>query len=79
MAKNVVINSVTYPNVPEVNIPISGGGTARFLDTTIQNGGASSNHILSGHSAYVNGSLVSGSLTTPTISQDATSKVLSIS
>lgn len=33
MAQNVVINSVTYSNVPEVDIPKSGGGTAKFYDT----------------------------------------------
>ena len=33
MAQNVVINSVTYQNVPEVDIPKSGGGTAKFFDT----------------------------------------------
>lgn len=33
MAQNVVINGVTYPNVPEVDIPKSGGGTAKFYDT----------------------------------------------
>lgn len=33
MAQNVVINGVTYQNVPEVNIPKSGGGTAKFYDT----------------------------------------------
>lgn len=34
MAKNVVINGVTYQSVPEVDIPQSGGGTAKFFDTT---------------------------------------------
>lgn len=33
MAQNVVINGVTYQNVPEVDIPKSGGGTAKFFDT----------------------------------------------
>ena len=33
MAQNVVIRDVTYSEVPEVNIPKSGGGTARFTDT----------------------------------------------
>lgn len=33
MAQNVVINGVTYQSVPEVNIPKSGGGTAKFYDT----------------------------------------------
>lgn len=34
MAQNVVINGVTYQNVPEVDIPKSGGGTAKFWDTS---------------------------------------------
>lgn len=33
MAQNVIINGVTYSNVPEVDIPKSGGGTAKFFDT----------------------------------------------
>ena len=38
MAQNVVINGVTYQNVPEVNIPKSGGGTAKFFDTADADG-----------------------------------------
>lgn len=34
MAQNVIINGVTYQSVPEVDIPKSGGGTAKFYDTT---------------------------------------------
>lgn len=34
MAQNVIINEVTYQNVPEVDIPKSGGGTAKFYDTS---------------------------------------------
>lgn len=34
MAQNVVINGVTYQDCPEVDIPKSGGGTAKFYDTT---------------------------------------------
>lgn len=34
MAKNVIINGVTYSAVPEVDIPQSGGGTAKFFDTS---------------------------------------------
>lgn len=33
MAQNVIINGVTYQNVPEVDIPKSGSGTAKFYDT----------------------------------------------
>ena len=165
MAQNVVINGVTYQNVPSINTPKSGGGTASFfdisdttavaadvlasktfykadgtkvtggiatktssdltannltvtapagyyasaasktlsdaslvsgniksgatifgvsgssmvVDTTIASGGAASANILSGYSAYVNGSLVEGNATVPTVSQDSSTKVLSIS
>lgn len=37
MAQNVVINGVTYSNVPEVDIPKNGGGTAKFYDTASAN------------------------------------------
>lgn len=32
MAQNVIINGVTYQNVPNVTIPKSGGGNAQFYD-----------------------------------------------
>lgn len=131
---SVVINGVTYSNTPEVDIPKSGGGTAKFYDTSEANitnadvlsgkKGYGSNGEVSGAMAnngstsgtistkagtvtipagYTTGGSVSiassavtdcvagnilagksilgtnGSLTMPTISQDATSKVLSIS
>lgn len=167
MAQSVLINGVTYSDVPEVNIPKSGGGTASFydtsdadagqgdvlsgktyykdgkktgsmtnngdtsgtisskagsvtipagytsggsveidsteqakiiaaniksgvtilgqagdsnvVDTTLASGAASASSIVSGYSAFVNGSKVDGTATLPVISQDSTSKVLSIS
>lgn len=165
MAQNVVINGVTYQNVPEVDIPKSGGGTAKFtditdttatagdvlsskyfytsggtktqgsiasksssdltastltvtapagyyasaasktcsdanlvsgniksgvtifgvsgatnvVDTTIASGGASAGSIVSGYKAYVNGALVEGNASMVSVSQDSTTKVLSIS
>ena len=164
MAQNVVINGVTYSNVPKVEIPKSGSGTASFydisdttaaagdvvsgkyfytsggtktqgsiaaksggdlsasgltvtvpagyyasqatkscsdanlvsgniksgatifgvsgatnvVDTTIASGGAAQGNILNGYKAYVNGSLVEGNASVPTISQDSTTKVLTI-
>ena len=41
MAQNVIINGVTYSNVPEVDIPKSGGGTAKFYDTSVADAAAS--------------------------------------
>ena len=134
MAQNVVINGVTYSDVPEVDIPKSGGGTAKFYDTAAAD--AAAGDVLTGKTAFgangaVSGSManngpvggeietkagtvtipagytsggtvglkasaiadclaanilsgksilgVSGTLVTPTISQDSTTKVLSIS
>ena len=132
MAQNVIINGVTYQSVPEVDIPKSGGGTAKFYDTSGAN--AAAGDILTGKTAFgasgsVSGSManngstsgtigtksgtvtipagytsggtvsltnvsdciagnilsgksilgVSGSLSMPTISQDSTTKILSIS
>ena len=134
MAQNVVINGVTYQNVPEVDIPKSTSGTAKFYDTasaditsadvltgktgfgangevqgSMANNGSTSGTIstkagtVSIPSGYTSGGTVSissteqskiiagniksgvtllgvaGSLTLPTISQDSTSKILSIS
>lgn len=56
---------------------VSGG--AMIKDTTISSDAASSAHIVSGKKAYVNGTLVTGALSTPTVSQDSTTKVLTIS
>lgn len=134
MAQNVIINGVTYQNVPEVNIPKSTSGTAKFYDTASANitsadvltgktgygangevqGGMANNGSTSGTistkagtvsipSGYTTGGTVSissteqskivagniksgvtllgvaGSLTLPVISQDSTTKILSIS
>ena len=165
MDQNVVINGVTYSNCPEVDIPKSGGGTAKFfdisdttaaagdvlsgkyfykstgektqgsiasksssdlqasvltvtapagyyasaasktltdaalvsgniksgatifgvsgstnvVDTTVSSDAASASTVISGKKAYVNGSLITGEASMPTISQDSTTKILSIS
>ena len=53
-------------------------GSSAVVDTTIASGGAAAANILSGYSAYVNGSLIEGSASVPTISQNASTKVLTI-
>lgn len=131
---SVVINGVTYANCPEVDIPKSGSGTAKFYDASeadaaagnvltgkvfigpngqdtgsMANNGSTSGtistkagivNIPAGYTSggtvsisyseqqkLVQGNIksgvtllgVSGSLTTPTISQDGTTHILSIS
>lgn len=132
MAKSVIINNVQYADCPEVDIPVVGGGTAKFYETSVAD--AAAGDVLSGKKAFnasgeVTGSManngatggtistkagtvaipagytsggtvqlggvsdclpqnilsgksilgIDGELVTPTISQDATSRVLSIS
>lgn len=131
---SVVINSVTYSSCPEVDIPKSGGGTAKFFytgDADIASGDVLTGKTAFGSSGSVSGNManngatggeistkagsvsipagytsggtvtlkssavsdltsanllsgktvlgVSGSLAMPTISQDGTTKILSIS
>lgn len=69
MSQNVVINGVTYSNVPSVKIPKSGsgGGTAEFHDTsdaTLSSGDS----MLSGVTAYSKGTKYTGSIATKTSS-----------
>lgn len=132
--ESVIINQIQYQDVPEVDIPKVGGGTAKFYDTAGDNitsadvltgkkghgasgevtGGMANNGATGGTISTKAGSVtipagyttggsvaissteqskivasniksgvtllgVSGSLTLPTISQDSTSKILSIS
>ena len=60
MAQNVVINGVTYSNVPEVDIPKSGGGTAKFYDTAGADVAAAD--LLTGKTAYGSSGTVAGSM-----------------
>ena len=74
MAQNVIINGVTYSNVPEVDIPKSGGGTAKFFDTASAN--AAATDILTGKTAYgssgaINGSMADNGSTSGTIGTKA--------
>ena len=60
MAQNVIINGVTYQSVPEVDIPKSGGGTAKFYDTASADVDAAS--LLTGKTAFGASGTVSGSM-----------------
>ena len=60
MAQNVIINGVTYSSVPEVDIPKSGGGTAKFYDTASAN--VAAGDLLTGKTAFGATGSVSGSM-----------------
>lgn len=65
MAQNVIINGITYQNVPEVDIPKVGDGVAKFMDTddaTL----ASGDEMLSGKTAYAGGTKITGTIATKT-------------
>lgn len=68
MAQNVIINSVTYSDVPSIEVPLSSGnGNAEFFDTsdaTLTSGG----QMLSGYTAYADGTLYTGTIATKTSS-----------
>ena len=68
MAQNVVIRDIVYQDVPSVTIPLSGtSGNALFVDTsdaTLDSNGK----LLSGVTAYANGTKYTGSIATKTSS-----------
>ena len=68
MARNVVVNNIVYLNVHSVQIPLSGSsGNAEFFDTsdaTLDSGAK----MLSGNTAYANGTKYTGSIATKSAS-----------
>lgn len=60
MAQNVIINGVTYSNVPEVDIPTTGSGTAKFYDTSSAN--IAAGDVLTGKTGYGASGAISGSM-----------------
>ena len=57
----VVINGVTYSDVPSVQIPKSGSGTATFYDTSEADGVAA--NVLSGKKVFGSSGEITGSMT----------------
>ena len=76
MAQNITLLGATYNDVPAVELPKSGGGTALFYDTTIATSGASATEILSGYKGYVNGTLITGSAVLATATVTGTTLTL---
>lgn len=67
MAKDVIIRNVVYEDCPQVDIPVQGGGTANFMDTsdaTLNDGGK----MLAGETAYAGGVKVTGTIPSKTSS-----------
>lgn len=58
MAKNVALWGAVYTDTPALTVPVQGGGTALFVDTSDSNALASD--IASGKTAYVNGEKITG-------------------
>ena len=75
---NVRINGVTYNDTPSVQIPLAeGGGNASFFDTTTAT--ATAADIVNGKVAFNGNGSVTGSLTQVSVSQNSTTKILTIS
>ena len=78
MAKTIQINGVTYPGVPYIQVPLSGTtGSAPFYETS--DATLAPSDLLAGQTAYGASGKVTGTLTVASVSQDASTKVLTIS
>lgn len=61
MAKSIVIRGNTYPDAPEIDVPISnGGGTAKFMETS--DATADAQDVRNGETFYAGGVKKTGSM-----------------
>lgn len=58
MAQNVTIAGASYPDVPSILVPKTGGGSASFVDTS--DATATAAQVLQGYTAYAGGELLTG-------------------
>lgn len=58
MAHTLEIANAVYPDVPSISVPISGGGTASYIDTS--DGDAVAEDVASGKICYSNGARIVG-------------------
>ena len=65
MAQNISLWGASYSDVPAVDLPKTGGGTATFLDTEVPRGtnAIAADKVLNGYHGFVNGAEVVGSIT----------------
>jgi len=63
MSKSIKIRSNTYPDVPEINVPIpegAGGGTAKFMETS--DASATPGKVRNGETFYAQGEKKTGNM-----------------
>lgn len=77
MAKNVIIRGVSYTAVPQVSIPQTDGGNATFYDTS--DATVTAADVVGGKTFYNANGKGTGAYVAVTVSQDSSTKILTIS